>query len=123
MYIWQAFDPNNDSRVQIKDLEWIHLQHTRIAVAFARWNFLLLLDLKKKKIKKSIGQEYYRLLAGKCDSFTRMLQINLVPRALFPGFAGGAVSQWYGHPRVLGIPIPISLAFGDAQNADRFDFA
>ena len=30
--------------------------------------------------------------------------------------------------RVLGIPIPISLAFwaslvGDAQNADRFDFA
>ena len=39
-----------------------------------------------------------------------------------------AVSQWYGHPRVLGIPIPISLAFwaspvGDAQNADRFDFA
>ena len=39
-----------------------------------------------------------------------------------------AVSQGYGHPRVLGIPIPISLAFwaspvGDAQNADRFDFA
>ena len=58
MYIWQAFDPNNDSRVQIKDLEWIHLQHTRIAVAFADWNFLLLLDLKKKKNKKSIGQEY-----------------------------------------------------------------
>ena len=39
-----------------------------------------------------------------------------------------AVSQRFGHPRVLGIPIPISLAFwaspvGDAQNADRFDFA
>ena len=39
-----------------------------------------------------------------------------------------AVSQWYGHPRVLGIPIPISLAFwaspvGDAQDADLFDFA
>ena len=38
------------------------------------------------------------------------------------------VSQRFGHPRVLGIPIPISLAFwaspvGDAQNADRFDFA
>ena len=54
--------------------------------------------------------------------------INLVPRALFPGFGGGAVSQRFGHPRVLGIPIPISLAFwaspvGDAQNADRFDFA
>ena len=39
-----------------------------------------------------------------------------------------AVSQRFGHPRVLGIPIPKSLAFwaspvGDAQNADRFDFA
>ena len=88
-----------------------------------RLEFFIAVRLKKKKIKKSIDQEYYRLLAGKCDSFTRMLQINLVPRALFPGFAGGAVSQWYGHPRVLGIPIPISLAFGDAQNADRFDFA
>ena len=38
------------------------------------------------------------------------------------------MSQRFGHPRVLGIPIPISLAFwaspvGDAQNADRFDFA
>ena len=47
---------------------------------------------------------------------------------LFPQKMGGALSQWYGHPRVLGIPIPISLAFwaspvGDAQNADRFDFA
>ena len=35
---------------------------------------------------------------------------NLVPRALFPG-GGGAVSQRFGHPRVLGVPIPISLAF------------
>ena len=38
------------------------------------------------------------------------------------------LSQRFGHPRVLGIPIPKSLAFwasplGDAQNADRFDFA
>ena len=38
------------------------------------------------------------------------------------------LSQRFGHPRVLGIPIPISLAFwaspvGDAQNADHFDFA
>ena len=42
-------------------------------------------------------------------------------------------SPRFGHPHshipsVLGIPIPISLAFwaspvGDAQNADRFDFA
>ena len=24
---------------------WIHLEHTRIAVAFARWNFLLVLEL------------------------------------------------------------------------------
>ena len=36
---------------------------------------------------------------------------NLVPRALFPGFGGGALSQRFGHPRVLGIPIPKSLAF------------
>ena len=40
----------------------------------------------------------------------------------------GPVSQRFGHPRVLGIPIPKSLAFwtspvGDAQNADPFDFA
>ena len=40
----------------------------------------------------------------------------------------GTVSQRFGHPRVLGIPIPISLAFwaspvGDAQNADHFHFA
>ena len=38
------------------------------------------------------------------------------------------LSQRFGHPRVLGIPIRKSLAFwasplGDAQNADRFDFA
>ena len=37
-------------------------------------------------------------------------------------------AQRFGHPRVLGIPIPKSLAFwaspvGDAKNADRFDFA
>ena len=41
---------------------------------------------------------------------------------------GVSVSQRFGHPRVLGIPIPKSLAFwaspvGDTQNADRFDFA
>ena len=33
------------------------------------------------------------------------------------------VSQRFGHPRVLGIPIPISLAFWASQNADHFDFA
>ena len=50
------------------------------------------------------------------------LHFHLVPRVLsYP-------SQRFGHPRVLGIPIPKSLAFwaspvGDAQNADRFDFA
>ena len=43
-------------------------------------------------------------------------------------FKSRPVSQRFGHPRVLGIPISISLAFwaspvGDAQNADRFDFA
>ena len=50
--------------------------------------------------------------------------LNLVPRALFTGFGGGArqLSQRFGHPRVLGIPIPISPT-RDAQNADRFDFA
>ena len=41
---------------------------------------------------------------------------------------GDTLSQRFGHPRVLGIPIPISLAFwaspaGDTQNEDRFDFA
>ena len=50
--------------------------------------------------------------------------IILVPRASILL----RLSQRFGHPRVLGIPIPISLAFwaspvGDAQNADRFDFA
>ena len=51
----------------------------------------------------------------------------LVP-SLFSFLRLLAVSQRFGHPRVLGIPIPISLAFwespvGDAQNADHFDFA
>ena len=41
---------------------WIHLQHTRIAVAFAHGNFLLFL------IKK--------IPAGQCDSYTRVLQMN-----------------------------------------------
>ena len=44
---------------------WIHLQHTRVAVAFARWSFLLFLGILTIKIP-----------AGKCDSYTRMLQMN-----------------------------------------------
>ena len=43
-----------------------HLQHTLIAVAFARWNFLLFLSLKT--IKKNSSK--------KCYSYTRMLQMN-----------------------------------------------
>ena len=43
-----------------------HLQHTRIAVAFAHWNFLLLFRLKNN-LKNP---------ADKCESYTRMLQIN-----------------------------------------------
>ena len=39
---------------------WIHLQHTRIAVAFARWHFLLFLSLKT--IKNASGQ--MRQLSG-----------------------------------------------------------
>ena len=38
---------------------------TRIAVALACWNFLLFLRLKTIKNSR-----------GKCDSYTRMLQIN-----------------------------------------------
>ena len=45
---------------------WVHLQHTRIAVVSARWSFLLFLSLKTIK----------KMPAGKCDSYTRMLQIN-----------------------------------------------
>ena len=49
---------------------------------------------------------------------------RLIPRAF--SFSNMAVTVIW--PRVLGIPIPISLEFlasplGDAQNADRFDFA
>ena len=44
---------------------WVHLQHTRIAVASARWSFLLFLSLKT--IKNA---------SRKCDSYTRMLQMN-----------------------------------------------
>ena len=46
-------------------LGWTHLQHTSIAVAFSRWRFLLFLGLKTTNIP-----------AGKCDSYTRMLQMN-----------------------------------------------
>ena len=42
---------------------WIHLQHTRKAVAFAHRSFLLFL-----------GFEVIKNSAGKCDSYTRMLQ-------------------------------------------------
>ena len=52
------------------------------------------------------------LLCKSCQIILWLKQIhNLVPRVLFPRFGGGAVSQWYGHPCILGIPIPISLAF------------
>ena len=44
-------------------LGWTHLQHTCIAVAFARWNFLLVLGLKTTT----------KIPPGKCDSYTRML--------------------------------------------------
>ena len=43
----------------------IHLQYTCIAVAFAHWNCLLFLNPKAIK-----------LLAGKCDGYTRQLQMN-----------------------------------------------
>ena len=39
--------------------------YTRIAIAFAHWNFLLFSGLKTK------------IPAGKCDCYTRMLQMNL----------------------------------------------
>ena len=45
---------------------WVHLQYTRIAVAFAHWIFLLFLSLKT----------ITKIPAGKCNSYTRMLQIN-----------------------------------------------
>ena len=44
----------------------VHLQNTRIAVAFAHWNFLLFLSLKTTT----------KIPAGKCNNYTRMLQIN-----------------------------------------------
>ena len=45
----------------------VHLQHTRIAVAFAHWNFLLFLRVKTKT----------KIPAGKCNNRdTRMLQTN-----------------------------------------------
>ena len=57
-----------------------------------------------------------------------MYVLNTTNTTSFPGSFSCPLSQRFGHPRVLGIPIPKSLAFwaspvGDAQNADRFDFA
>ena len=50
----------------------IQLQHTRITVAFACWNFFLFLGLKQKLPK------------GKCDSYTRMFtnesSLRVLPR-------------------------------------------
>ena len=37
---------------------WIHLQLTRIAVAFARWNFLSFLSLKTKKFQREMRELY-----------------------------------------------------------------
>ena len=51
--------------IQILIIGWISDLLARIAVAFARWNFLLFLSLKTKKI------------VGKSVSYTRMLQMNL----------------------------------------------
>ena len=48
---------------------WIHLQHTRIAVAFAHWSFLLFLGFEA--VKNSAGK-CDKNSAGKC--YTRMLQ-------------------------------------------------
>ena len=52
------------SPTSLVDKWWIHLQHTRIAVAFAHWSFFLLF----------LGFEGVKNSAGKCDSYTRMLQ-------------------------------------------------
>ena len=43
------------------NLGWIHLQHTRLAVAFARWNFFIIFRRKNNL---------------KCDSYTRILEMN-----------------------------------------------
>ena len=41
---------------------WIHLQHTRISIAFARLNFLLFLSFKKKKFSEQMRRVYRRML-------------------------------------------------------------
>ena len=61
-------------------------------------------------------------------SSSQAMHVTSSPGPLSLGPGDEVVSQRFGHPRVLGIPIPISLAFwaspvGDAQNADHFDFA
>ena len=66
----------------------------------------------------------------RCHSVLGSLSISPFFASIFPLFPQKRLilRLRFGHPRVLGIPIPISLAFwaspvGDAQNADRFDFA
>ena len=44
-------------------LGWIHLQHTRIAVAFACWDFLLFLGLKTIKTSNRQMRELYAYVA------------------------------------------------------------
>ena len=58
-------EKNNQQQQQSRFIGCIHLQYTCIAVAFAHWNCLLFLNSKAIK-----------LLAGKCDGYTRPLQMN-----------------------------------------------
>ena len=52
--------------MSLKYYGWIHLQDTRIAVALAHWNFLLVFGLKTIKIPAGMR---------KCDSYSRILQM------------------------------------------------
>ena len=89
---------------------WIHLQHTRIAVAFARWSFLLFIGIKTIKIP-----------AGKCDSYTRMLQMNYREQSgrgrksrntVFVSQASGvAVWRWKSCLLLLRFLFPLLLFF------------
>ena len=51
-------------KLTLGSLEWNHLRHTRIAVEFARWNFILFISLKTTKIP-----------TNKSDGYTHMLQM------------------------------------------------
>ena len=81
------------------------------------------------RVPVSLKSWYQNLRAPELNFQNKIFRKNnLIPRVLSYLSLRRAVSQWYGHPRVLGIRIPISLTFwaspvGDAENADRFDFA